>query len=90
MSEIYAVDIVTRDDVFKVTSGDFISHNGLRVVVKKIVVAMGGDVCVEGVVVAYSSEHRYNLYYGDLVFWGSKGIAKNLTDYLNRIFYARR
>lgn len=91
MRDVPATDLQTRDDIFKlVPDSDFIVHNGLRVLVKKITVAMGGDACVEGVVQAWSTDHKYILYYGDLVFWGPKGFARNLTEYLNHQFIGKR
>ena len=53
--------------------------------VRHITVAMGGDVCIEGTVHSYSGDHAYNLFYGDLLFWGPKMMARNLMDYLNGI-----
>ena len=90
MAEIAAISLKDRNDVFRINSGDYVLHNGLRVFVIKITVAMGGDVCVEGVCHSYSGAHKYNIFYGDLVFWGSRGIAKNLMDYLNNKFYGRK
>lgn len=90
MAEIAATNLKDRNDIFRVSGGDYVLHNGLRIFVRKITVAMGGDVCVEGTVHSYSGAHSYNLFYGDLVFWGPKGISKNLNDYLNNKFYGRK
>lgn len=82
MTEVLASNLTSREDVFTVVSGDVLIHNGLRVFVKRITVAMGGDVCIEGIVHSYSSTHIYNVFYGDLVFWGPRCLAHNLSDYL--------
>ena len=91
MRNIPASDIQTRDDVLAlIPESDIVFHNGLRILVKRITVAMGGDCCIEGVCQSWSSEHKYNLYMGDLVFWGPNGIAPNLMDYLHGKFLGKR
>ncbi len=83
MTEIQVSTLKTRDDILRlIPQSVILLHNGLRIKVNKVVVAMGGDVCVEGVSLSYSSEHLYRIMYGDIIFWGPKCIARNLEDYL--------
>ena len=91
MRDVPAIDLQTRDDVMKlIPDTDIVCHNGLRVFVKKITCAMGGDMCIEGIAWSYSADHKYNLFYGEIVFWGPAGISRNLKEYLNRQFVGRR
>jgi formylmethanofuran dehydrogenase subunit C len=85
MGKVYkASQINDREKVQKLKEGDIVVHGEFRVEVTQITCAMGGDMCVEGIVKSWLSNHQYKVYFGESVFWGPQRLVKgDLYDYLN-------
>ena len=87
MSNVKATSIKERDEVRTLNVGDIVIFNNFRVEVVEIICAMGGDMCISGIVKSWHYEHHIDVKYGERVFWGPKGVAKDLYEYIFKNFH---
>jgi hypothetical protein len=85
-----AVQLKNRNDIFTLRKGDKVSHRGFEVEVEEIICAQGGDMCVSGSVTSWTQSHNVNVNFNDKVFWGPKGVARDLNGYLAGKFFGKK
>lgn len=83
MATIKATQLKNRDKVKELNEGDMVIHGSFKVEVLETVCAMGGDICIKGIVKSFVADHPYEVFYGEQIFWGPKRLVKGgLDDYL--------